>query len=432
VITNTTVNNQPWFRLHVSDGELLADGTALELVLADSRDRLHLLHFDGEKGSISPQIELGGVIYCPPRVHSSVLTAVRFPSGVAEYGERTELFCKVTGLFRHYIGVSPEAAAYLAYIVICSWFPECDPGPVTLCITGTDVRQVLRLFRLLHALCRRPLVAAELTRRLPFFLHPTLMLNISWISAKTGGFWRALNFPGVYVADAGGAVSNIACAKIIFCEEAEFRETWGPEAKHFSLLPVTGELPFLTPREADALADEYQRQFLMLRLRLLVPRQQAGGDSDVSSPDPIGSAVRWHLPLFLQGEPEIVKALTPLLEAHEQERLARHFLDPHVAIVEAVWAAAHAGKEISVAEVAKRVNALLRNRGEILEFSAKQIGWKLKSLGLQRHDNGNNKVLRFCRETRRQIHKLAAQFGLKLPKMENCADCEDSQLAVQQ
>jgi hypothetical protein len=159
---------------------------------------------------------------------------------------------------------------------------------------------------------------------LPFFLHPTLMLNISWISAKTGGFWRALNFPGVYVADAGG-----------------------PEAKHFSLLPVTGELPFLTPREADALADEYQRQFLMLRLRLLVPRQQAGGDSDVSSPDPIGSAVRWHLPLFLQGEPEIVKALTPLLEAHEQERLARHFLDPHVAIVEAVWAAAHAGKEIS-------------------------------------------------------------------------------------
>jgi hypothetical protein len=80
----------------------------------------------------------------------------------------------------------------------------------------------------------------------------------------------------------------------------------------------------------------------------------------------------------------------------------------------------------------QRVNALLSNRGEILEFSAKQIGWKLKSLGLQRHDNGNNKVLRFCRETRRQIHKLAAQFGLKLPKMENCADCEDSQLAVQQ
>lgn len=425
---NETVSSQPGFQLHPDDGELLADGTALELLLPESGD-LYVLHWDGEKSIIGPRVQRDGVIYCAPRVHSSVLTAVRFPRGLAEYGQPSELFWRTEGYFRRYAGISPETAAFLAYIVMRSWLPELDPGPITVCITGGDMRQVLRLFRLLHALCRRAIVAAELTRRLPLSLRPTLLLNIPWMSARSGGFWRASNFPGVYVPDARGAVSNIACAKIIFCERAEFRETWGPEAMHISLLPVTEELPSLTQREADALADECQRQLLMLRLRILVPKDRLGVEPDSSSPE--GFGILRPLPLFLREDPQIVKAVTPLLEVHEQERQARRALDPRVAILEAVWAAAHEGKEISTAEVAKRVNALLRNRGEILEYSAKKVGWKMRDLGLQRNDNGNNKVLRFGREMRRQVHLLATQFGLRLPKMVDCADCESSQPIVQ-
>lgn len=151
--------------------------------------------------------------------------------------------------------------------------------------------------------------------------------------------------------------------------------------------------------------------------------------SVASSCPPRSGDLEWgNLPACIADDPEILNALAPLLEAREQELLARRALDPHAAILETIWEPAHQGKELST--VTALVNALLRNRGEILEYDPKEIGWKLKSLGLDRHDNGNNRVLRFDREMRRRIHQLAAKFGLTLPKAAGCTDCEGPQLIV--
>jgi hypothetical protein len=135
------------------------------------------------------------------------------------------------------------------------------------------------------------------------------------------------------------------------------------------------------------------------------------------------SKLRRHLPQFLQREAEIVKMVRPLLEAHEEELVLHRQLDPEVALVEVLWTPAHQEKEISTSEVTKRRNALLCSRGECLTHNAWQVGWTLARLGLRRRDNGHNRVLRFSREMRRQIHQLAARFGLKLPKVAGCADC---------
>ena len=99
-----------------------------------------------------------------------------------------------------------------------------------------------------------------------------------------------------------------------------------------------------------------------------------------------------------------------------------------MAIVEAVWAAAHKEKEMSTVQITDRVNSLLRDRGETLTYNPNEIGWKLRNLGLDRRHNGKRKVVPFSREMRRRIHQLAAQFGLKLPKVADCADCKDTQL----
>ena len=105
-------------------------------------------------------------------------------------------------------------------------------------------------------------------------------------------------------------------------------------------------------------------------------------------------------------------------------------LDPAVAIVEALWSPLHNEKEFPVKELATRVTALLRSRGEISTYNEKQLGWKLRNLGLNRHNNGKCKVLRIDREMRRRIHHLATQFGLELAKVPNCADCKDPQVIV--
>ena len=70
------------------------------------------------------------------------------------------------------------------------------------------------------------------------------------------------------------------------------------------------------------------------------------------------------------------------------------------------------------------VNALLRDRGETLRYNSKEIGWKLRSLGLLSRHTGMRKALRFSRDVRRQIHRLAAQFGLQLPRFADCEDCK--------
>jgi hypothetical protein len=95
-----------------------------------------------------------------------------------------------------------------------------------------------------------------------------------------------------------------------------------------------------------------------------------------------------------------------------------------VAIEESVWAPSHKIKEMSTSAITKRVNALLHERGETYRYNSKQIGWKLRNLGLLSHHNGKRKALQFTRDVRRQIHRLAAQFGLQLPKVADCEDCK--------
>ena len=138
------------------------------------------------------------------------------------------------------------------------------------------------------------------------------------------------------------------------------------------------------------------------------------------------------LPACIAEDPEIRKALTPLLEAHELDLQASRARDPHVTIVEAVWTAAHTDKEVSTAEITKRVNALLRERGEVLRYNSNEIGWKLSNLGLDRRHNGKRKAVRLSREMRRRIHQLAAQFGLRLPLVADCDDCKGTQLIGQE
>ncbi len=124
----------------------------------------------------------------------------------------------------------------------------------------------------------------------------------------------------------------------------------------------------------------------------------------------------------------MVKLWTPLLEAHDQELLVRRSREPRVAYIEVTWSPAHKNEEISTEQIAQRVNALLWKRGEVLEYNSNKIGWMLRELGLKTRHNGKCKALRFSRDTRRQIHRLALQFGLELPRDRECSDCKDPQL----
>jgi hypothetical protein len=329
-------------------------------------------------------------------------------------------------MFCHYMGFSQELAAFLTRVVFCSWFADCSARPITLCISGLDMGQIMKLFRLLHALCRRALVLAELSRNAPLMFRPTLLLVSAGISPRAGELWRAANYRNAFILGAGSTVRNISCAKIIFCLSPVAREVWGPEAMHITLLPTTHALPSLTEQDEAAIAAEYQSQLLMFRLQNLAlihpsiaaPCQSASARCERDA----------GLPACLTENREIVKLWTPLLESQDQELQLRWSREPRVVIVETIWGPSHENKEMSTEQITQRVNALLWKRGEVLKYNSLQIGRMLRELGLNSRHNGKHKVLRFCRDQRRQIHALALQFGLNLPKDPGCSDCNDPQL----
>ena len=160
---------QSGFRICPTSGEILPDGGAIELVTGGLPGTLALLHFDGKQCFIAPQIQVGLTTYVAHFLDSSVLRATRFPSGAAEYGDTETLFWKVAGLFRQYLRFSEELAAFATLVVFGTWFADCYPSPITLLVSGSDLRQAMRLLQLFGIFCRRPLTVAELSRQLPIF-----------------------------------------------------------------------------------------------------------------------------------------------------------------------------------------------------------------------------------------------------------------------
>lgn len=415
-------------RIFETTGTRLANDGSIELVRPAVADQLALLHWDGKDHKIGRQFQQGLNLYHPPFLPASVLAAIRFACEPADYGSPTELFWNTVGLFPRYMGFSRELAAFMSRIVFCSWFPEWDVRPLTLCISGLDMDRVMRLFRLLHALCRHPLVVAELSFNLPLSLCLTLLVNGPTMSPRMAERWRTSNYFGAFVPGTRGTLRNVSCSKIIYCESEHVREVWGSEAVDIVIAPTTETLPPLTESEATQIAAEFQGQLLLFRLHHLSEMYQSAASS--SQPGSGELERGGSLPACIAKDPEILKALAPLFEAREQDLQARRSLEPPAVIVEVIWPACHQGKEITTTQVATWVTALLRSRGEIQEYDAKRIGWALKKLGLDRHDNGKNRVLRFSSEMRRRVHQLAAQFGLTLPKFPGCPDCGGPQLIV--
>jgi len=402
-------------------GEILPDGTIIDLA-SPSEGGLELILFDGKQSLILPQVEHGGFTYAPAYLDPSVLRAIWFPTGLSEYGTTSTLFTKVESLFSRHLGLAEDSAAFLTAWVFGSWLPEYFPAPPTLCVFAASRAAARRLFRVLSPLGRRSLPVAELSPRLPISgLRPTLLVNDPKLSARSCASWQAANDHDVYVAARRGALCNLASAKAVFCGPGDAADSWGDDAMRLQLPPVVDEFPLLSYQAQAQISAEFQPQLERYRLVHLGPMPQSG-----SAPCPAEFAnfeLARNLFACLPDVPALTQKVAPLLECQQQELAARRSLDPRVAIVEVLWKPAHEAREISSSEVTERVNAILLARGEFYEYNSREVGWKLRQLGLSRHSTGECKVLQFTSEIRRRIHQLAREFGLNLPRVEACPDC---------
>lgn len=409
-------------------GEVFADGQALEMVAPPSTETIQLLHWTGTDFEIGLQFQVGDVLYQAPRLHATMLKAVQFPSTAREYGNAEELLGAIASLIRQATGLDEAAATGAALWVRSSWFPDFSSNPPLLHLTGPE-RLVVRLLRILQSLCRHSLTVTDLTRNLPFYLQPTLLAYDPTLSTKRQAWWRASNHVGVFVPESGGTFRNFACAKAVYAgDQQDSPDAWGPDALRLNLSPTLQPLPQWSEFEERQFSDVYQPQLLMLRLRTLPLFQRATSAVGATTAN---SELARNLLAGMQDSTEIINKVTPLFIAAEEELSARRLIDPNVAIIESLWGPSHESQQIRVFDLTKRVNARLRERGERNFYSEKEIGWKLRQLGIRRRRNGKGMVVKSS-EVRRRVHVLARQFGLNLLRNEDCPDCTESQADVVQ
>jgi hypothetical protein len=407
-------------RLVRTSGEIFADDSVLELVAAAPGNRLDVLFWNGHQKSIAHQVEHHGRLYLAQDLDETLLRAIHFPRDANDYGTARQLFSQIRNLFDRYVGLSSPESALMTAWSCSTWFPDCVSSPPTLVISSPDVDSAITLFRLLGCFCRRSLLLADITRAgllSIMALRPTLLINQSSRPSKIWDLWGTSNYRGIYVVGNRGRVCNVAVSKAVFLGMAD---TWIAEAIHLAL-PGQEDLPPLDEDQEAEIANKVLPQLLMYRLRNF--RKVRESHSAVRQFKVPGSEIARNLTACIQGEPDIAQAIVPILQRQHEDAQTRRGCDVSGAVVEVIWAPSHEAKEITIARVAERTNALLRARGETLVYSPVEIGWKLRNLGLDRHRNGGGMVLQFSQANSLLIHRLAQRLGLKLPPSIGCANC---------
>jgi hypothetical protein len=401
-------------------GETFSDGSILDLVASPSSGQLALLFRRAGKKKIAAQIQHFHCIYQPPDLDEAMARAIRFPRDAESCGSTGKLLRRIRLLFEQYAGLPQPESALMAAWAASSWFADCLPSPPTLLISGPDMGDAITLFRLLHCVCRRPVVLADLSRNAFLALAPlgaTLLVNQPDLSPRVRTLWGASNYRGVHVFG-NGRVNSLASSKAIFLGMTDAR--WN-DGVHLALPPTGCTLTPVDEARQSEIAEELQPQLLDYRLRHL-NRVRNFAPSKLDSIF-VSSEVARSLAASVLGEAEILESMGPLLRRFENDRIAQSGCDVHVAMIEVAWAPSHADRELSVSRLTELTNALLRSRGEILEYSPDELGWKLRNFGFRRHRNGRGMVLQFTHENRLLVHRLAAAFRLKLPARAKCASC---------
>jgi hypothetical protein len=138
------------------------------------------------------------------------------------------------------------------------------------------------------------------------------------------------------------------------------------------------------------------------------------------------------LALPLHEEKEICEGLLLILK---EQQSVRHMLsEKQSAVLDFLFGFIHTYTDIDgllTSYIAKKVNAILQERGEPGKLSDKKVGTILTSINLMNRTRTNSGyVLWFNRETRKEIHLLARRHGAKTgPNSELAAKCDICQAA---
>jgi hypothetical protein len=412
----------------ITAGEAFPDGAMIELVRGLARStKPNLLLWKGNVATIASQVRYRDCTYEAPELAPSIRGATRLPRRCADYGSVRQLFSRIVKLFSSRLRFSDRESRLLTSFSMSTWLADRLPIAPGLVISGPDQGAGIEVLRLLSCVCRHPILLAEVSpggfRSLPMYLSLTLLINQQGVRPNMQRLLLASSYRGLHLPGNRGSVVNVYGPKAIFCGTDTF-DTSSDGVMQISMTPSQLQWPTLDDNTQDKIANEFQP--LLLSYRLKNHAKMRDPKVDVAEFTFVTRQLARSLAACLSEDPGLARETISLLRPQDEEVRQQRSRDVACVVVEVLWALVHKGKlkDIAVEELRKDVNALLRSRGETLTYSAEDIGWKLRELGIPRHTTSAGRKIVFTRDTSRNVHRLAAAYDVPKPsRFERCQDC---------
>ena len=248
----------------------------MELVRSQSPPgRLRFLIWNAEAVKFQESFEYGGSQFVPPRIPVGLADAIRLPTGIARCGDAAELLEQIGLCVSEYIDLAPEYVRLVSNFVLCTWFQDFLAVAAYLWVIGPYTAGKTRLLRLLHALCRRGMMASDISPAalymVPSAIMPTLLIDEFETSSRAGDRDRLRLLRSGSTRDGhvirGDKVYETFCAKVVVSRQEPSDAALASRAIFIPMLPTRKVLPVLDTAALQQIADRFQPQSMNYRLQ---------------------------------------------------------------------------------------------------------------------------------------------------------------------
>ena len=410
-----------------SGGEVVDD--MLVELLAPTGSIPQILAFSSCDSIVGDQIVVGGKLLKPIPLNSLACNAVTLPARLDESRNYLEFVPAISEALSKRFELTEYQLAAVTMWIVYTWLWDFYRTPLTLLLAGS-MEPAMALLGFMSAGVRRGLCLADLSqaslRSLPLNMQPVLLINRYDLPQQLLSTLRFSSYSGFRVPGSRNTLLNLAIPRALFLGDQEVQDDWTDLAIRINLPPRCNRQSCYENNLTHMISD-FQSLGLLFRLRYWV--------EVIRNNEPVLGLTQQEIAEKLLGDfcgmRELATNAKSYFTAQEDQQFASRSRDPKSAILEVLWGPMHAGKPIGVSEVASRLNALLHNRGELIDLRSEQVGFLLSDLGIPRRRSQREKRIEFTREVSQRLHRLSSGFQLELPVDDKCLDCPRQDAAAE-
>jgi hypothetical protein len=402
-----------------SQFEVLPGGILVDLVRERSGDIGFVVFRDGT-ATFHNTFQNRSVTLIPPQIHRSIVDVVRLPKSLGISKTPRKLLSEINDVLFTYLDLEESDRKLVGYFALCPWLNDLQQVAPYLWIIGPYSCGKSTLLRLLSAICRRPVVAGDISPAalytLSTSLRPTLLLDEFEMTGDARSrslqhLLRSGSSQGQRVFR-GPKAYDVFGPKAIGSRQGPGDAALASRGLVVTMRPTTRDLPALDLDALAGIADRLQPSLLAFRLENYERVKPAALASSRLSPRMLDIARALSLPLL--GDPDLECELIEIVKPHDaQAKIDRHG-EPEWVVITALYARIHrATNTLTVQELTFEVDDVLANAGESYRLKPRKVGDILRSLGYPTQKLGNQgRGLRLSQELVRSIHTTAKNLGV--------------------